>query len=546
MNAIDGRKAEIINKEVRYSSYVTFARQFGHPEAAVGFADEDKRKPLRNGDVVTLIVCGDHLAFPLEGSLWIVEAANGEKHIINEKGLRILDEKVTVLKDELGLDREYREVKREASDGERIKVIAISPDSGKNGKVEIGEVFTVKYVDEVGDVLSVEERCVGGLFATDWKGLREYVVLEPTDIVRIDGERFRMVDRKASVGERVVVVDVVDDAHEFPLGSIGVVEWISDLGYEVRVSNLHYKQTLIQDEYRVLVPVQALAHEPLGSVSDAAQPNVSEQAGVADLVRKSHEQQARIDGLTETVANLARRLSEAESALHNVGLDVGLIENGVSEDIRKLKERVAELERGQAPKEAPEPVVEKTSTRDEVIEKARVDVADLKRIGGDRYATLPPTSSLCGKYYDVKFQINRKKNTVVALVYGGISRTLYSRGIAKCAPTDCFNVHIGTAIALRRALGLDIPQEYVNTPQPTEVKVGDVVTKTEGYDAGVSGVVEQIGGDRNPRKPAWIYVGGDQGLTFFDESDTHFWAFKHRVKILDDSRDGRYGEVYSA
>lgn len=56
-----------------------------------------------------------------------------------------------------------------------------------------------------------------------------------------------------------------------------------------------------------------------------------------------------------------------------------------------------------------------------------------------------------------------------------MSGDVISKGIAKCASSDCFNVHIGKAIALRRALGHQVPTEYLNAPQPTEVHVGDVV-----------------------------------------------------------------------
>lgn len=402
-------------------------------------------------------------------------------------------EKITVLTDELGLDREYREVKRKAKVGDLLAFDGHANGiTAKKAYVVIGgDQDGAEFYDDDGD-----KRWEAHVPARS-------CVLEPTDVVRIDGECFRMVERKANVGERVVVVDVVDDAHEFPPGSIGVVERISDLGYEVRVSNLYYKQTLIQEEYRVLVPVQALAHEPLGSAPVAPPSIVSEQAGVAKLVRKSHEQQAQIDGLTETVANLARR--------------------------------VAELERGQAAKDAPEPVLQKALTRDQIIEKAKADVAELKRIGGDRYATLPPTSSLCGKYYDVKFRINRKKNTVVALVYGGISRTLLSRGIAKCVPSDCFNVHIGMAIALRRALGLDIPQEYVNAPQPEEVNVGDYVEVIVGCIKGKRMTLT----DRVPKHDSRGF-----GTAFRHTNDCG-WLGSKQIKVIDDSRDGRYGEVYS-
>src|SRR5690606_8877993 len=49
------------------------------------------------------------------------------------------------------------------------------------------------------------------------------------------------------------------------------------------------------------------------------------------------------------------------------------------------------------------------------------------------------------------------------------------KGFAVCAPDDCFNVHIGRAISLRRALGLKVPAVYLQAPNPTEVRVGDIV-----------------------------------------------------------------------
>src|SRR5699024_6527622 len=80
-----------------------------------------------------------------------------------------------------------------------------------------------------------------------------------------------------------------------------------------------------------------------------------------------------------------------------------------------------------------------------------------------------------GDAYNGEFVVNKEKRTVVALLRGWGSGTIVKRGIAKCAPKDCFNVHIGKAIALRRALGLEVPDEYLNAPQPTEVREGDIV-----------------------------------------------------------------------
>src|SRR5690625_2480290 len=113
--------------------------------------------------------------------------------------------------------------------------------------------------------------------------------------------------------------------------------------------------------------------------------------------------------------------------------------------------------------------------RDSIVERAKGDMSGL----------IPDDPLFKGKYYltngrmicDVEFVINREKRTVVALMRGHSSGYIHSKGIAKCAPTDCFNVHIGKAIALRRALGEEVPDEYLNAPQPTEVRVGDVVTE---------------------------------------------------------------------
>ncbi|WP_439931103.1 hypothetical protein ACSTTP_06895 [Bacillus velezensis] len=124
------------------------------------------------------------------------------------------------------------------------------------------------------------------------------------------------------------------------------------------------------------------------------------------------------------------------------------------------------------------PIVSAQARRDEIVEQAKADVEKLIEDAG----------SICPVYYGnytmrectnrVEFVVNREKRTVVALVFGKSQRVrseLREKGIAKAAPDDCFNVHIGKAIAIRRALGLAVPDEYLNAPQPTEVRVGDVI-----------------------------------------------------------------------
>lgn len=64
-----------------------------------------------------------------------------------------------------------------------------------------------------------------------------------------------------------------------------------------------------------------------------------------------------------------------------------------------------------------------------------------------------------------EFIINSEKRTVVVLVKGEDSGKIFEKGIAKCNPNDVFNEHIGKAISLGRALGLDV-SEFEQAVQP--------------------------------------------------------------------------------
>jgi hypothetical protein len=109
------------------------------------------------------------------------------------------------------------------------------------------------------------------------------------------------------------------------------------------------------------------------------------------------------------------------------------------------------------------------SIREDTINQAKRDLINLQvdNYGRKMY-----------EYYmylcSAEYVVNKEKRTVVALLrhrFDGI----VSRGIAKCDPDDCFNTHIGKAIALRRALGLNVPPGYLNAPAPEGVEVGDVI-----------------------------------------------------------------------
>lgn len=91
------------------------------------------------------------------------------------------------------------------------------------------------------------------------------------------------------------------------------------------------------------------------------------------------------------------------------------------------------------------------------------------------------------RYYDDLYRIkngilvrstfieNAEKRTVVCILKGHVTNDIYSKGIAKCDPDDVFNSDIGKAIALYRALGLDVPEYLYNAPKPEKAANGDII-----------------------------------------------------------------------
>lgn len=119
------------------------------------------------------------------------------------------------------------------------------------------------------------------------------------------------------------------------------------------------------------------------------------------------------------------------------------------------------------------PTVNAQARQDEIVEQAKADLENLADEDGPVYQTEDNEGYPCSCY--ASFRVNKEHRTVACDLRGVRTGERYKRGIAKAAPSDCFNVHIGKAIALRRALSLAVPDEYLNAPQPTEVRVGDVV-----------------------------------------------------------------------
>jgi hypothetical protein len=125
---------------------------------------------------------------------------------------------------------------------------------------------------------------------------------------------------------------------------------------------------------------------------------------------------------------------------------------------------------------------------------------------------------------EVVFVINESKRTVVALCKFS-NGEVKTKGIAKCAPGEVFNEHIGQAISLARALQIDIPVEFLETVQPSEVVVGH---KVRGKYAKKTYEV--------PAFHSREHLGGMFGRSIAIEGiNSRAWVGEKQVKIIDDT-----------
>lgn len=352
---------------------------------------------------------------------------------------------VTALPDELlgGVLREYREVKRKAAVGERVKIV-----SAQERRYPIGAVGTCTRNDQFDDwsidtTLSFEGSEEDGFINTE---RADYVVLEPSEILVIDGARYRMVDRKAAVGERVIVVKNEAEIDNYDIGEVFVVNrygketkyvyggiYIAEL---CRRRDANVNGFIKDGKYRVLEPVE---------------PQLSELPATDQIAENIAVLAARVQALEERVATLERPKVETFADVEDTLMRA-------AQDARKRREA----------RKSPQ------QHRDEIVERAKADIEELSNgFGGYAISRNPYTrrSHIC----DVEFVVNRDKRKVTAILRGCNSRDVRAVGRAICAKNDVFNAHIGRAIALRRALGLEVPAEYLSVPNPEEVGVGDYV-----------------------------------------------------------------------
>lgn len=292
-------------------------------------------------------------------------------------------------------------------------------------------------------------------------------------MTKTNGFAVKTENRTAQVGERILITNVHEAEDRYVNGDIGVVVGAGDSSAVLANINGHDRALIFNVEYEVIV----------SETSDG---------GVLEKM------QAEIEELKAKVAKLEGSHRQAY-----------------------IKEVIAKLPRVKTAQEV----------RDEIVEKAKADVKELREEIG-RYGVRAESGNHTyeHKVLTFTFSTNVEKRVVTALVRGKNSEDLYEVGIAKCAPDDCFNSHIGKAIALRRALGLKVPAEYLTAPQPTEVRVGD--TTQFGKVFAVRPTHRTVGDGAG-----FEFRTADKGYTVIRPDGYELWVELSDARIIDDSRE---------
>ncbi|WP_254064244.1 hypothetical protein [Bacillus velezensis] len=322
---------------------------------------------------------------------------------------------------------------------------------------------------------------IGSIFPSLGTWENAYKVDSPDRALYIRKEDVELIvteKRPAKVGERVLLTAPTNTKGKHRVGDVFTVREFGETGVHVTEDEF---MTLWHKEYEVIVN-NANKNEEADGMESVNQTAIDSASTVFEKVGEDYiGSKSRFGDIL-----IGAPYSEAfVKAYANERKDVLVIPQTIeytaflhNEEMKKVakSEQEAIKDRAQA-------------RRDEIVEQAKADVEGLREHGF--YHTGIDSSkgneTYQVKVYYVEFIVDSKERKVTALVRRLNDKTPRHVGRAQAAPNDCFNVHIGKAIALRRALGLAVPDEYLNAPHPTEVRVGDVVQYSKRCATVVSG-----------------------------------------------------------
>lgn len=209
------------------------------------------------------------------------------------------------------VEREYVEVDREAKVGDYF----VSLD--ELGGVTYGTIYRVESltVTKIHGHRGRQFFDDGGIWRAVWSPYK-YKTLEPTEYVRIDGKRYKLADRRAEVGEQIIVVSFTSaterDAH-ISKGDVLTVSYKGEITTRVGMHILFDETDSknFDDKYYVLEPAEESEEEPPKTTEDLV---ASLAAEVARLKRKFAELEEQTDSNSKDLVKQAEELAELKGA----------------------------------------------------------------------------------------------------------------------------------------------------------------------------------------------------------------------------------------
>ncbi|MCY7794144.1 hypothetical protein MOB54_02740 [Bacillus spizizenii] len=335
---------------------------------------------------------------------------------------------------------------------------------------------TKKYVRIIRNVSKYGDK-TGRIFPSLGTWEDSYKIDGPAGVMYVrkrDAEVIVTEKRKAAVGERVLLTAPTNTKGNYRVGDLFTVRVSGETGVNVAEDEF---MTLWHKEYEVIIE-----NEEVDGMENVNQSAIDSASTVFEKVGDSYIGSKSRFGDILIGAQYSESFVKAYASERK---DVFVIPKTIEYTAFLRSDEMKEVARNsiaKAMKSLRSSFSGKSAQarRDEIVEQAKADVEELSSTFRPGCPSLIyPPSAFDPSRQTVEFIVNSKKRTVVVLITYVSSITKIKnvafRGISKAAPSDCFNVHIGKAIALRRALGLAVPDEYLNAPQPTEVRVGDVV-----------------------------------------------------------------------
>lgn len=142
-----------------------------------------------------------------------------------------------------------------------------------------------------------------------------------------------------------------------------------------------------------------------------------------------------------------------------------------------------------------------------------------------RKAVIKRANAFVAKHLNIGDEVviaeNLRKVTVIVGAWTTFPVGLVRVGVSKCAPDDVFNADIGKAIALGRALGLDV-SEFENAPKPTEVVVGMRVLYAVDKKRGVMTVISDDRGSNYPANETKLSLAKTLTSVIIDDTEAQY------------------------